>query len=195
MRRHITIHLLPVLAIAYFSFLTPGFVWGAADEQEGHSHEESDHEEFEYLYGNHLCPTCDYTDRVDPHYFVDISNKKVGIFARVYLCSPDCGDEIEKNMAKYYMEIYRTDKETKKEKPALDLKNKTCPMDENAVDAKTTIEYNGMIVGFCSKDCSEAFLKEPEKGMAKILPEAKEFKFETDAENEAHDEGDGHSHE
>ena len=45
MRRHITIHLLPVLAIAYFSFLTTGFVWGAADEQEGHAHEEGDEEE------------------------------------------------------------------------------------------------------------------------------------------------------
>jgi len=118
----------------------------AADAKEGG--------DSEYLYGNHYCPACNYSDLVDPEFHADISNKKAGVFARIYVCSAGCVDKIKKDMAKYYTEIYRTDKKTGKEKPPLDLKNKTCPMSGEAVDGKTSIEYNGMIVHFCCSDCT-----------------------------------------
>lgn len=207
MKRSIQIFLVPLLAITYFSFLSIGPVMGA--EEEGHAHEEHeeeghdhdheghDHEEFEYLYGNHYCPACDYADLVDPHYFADISNKKAGIFARVYLCSPGCAKEIKDNMAKYYMEVYRTDRETGKEKPVLDLKNETCPISGKPVSGKDAIEYNGMIVHFCSANCPEAFLEEPEPAMRKLLPEKEEYKFPGHGEDHEHEEHDqeGHDHE
>ncbi|MCB9781625.1 MAG: hypothetical protein H6751_01490 [Candidatus Omnitrophica bacterium] len=197
-KRTVRIFSIPLLAIAYLSFLSVSPVMGAEDE--GHSHEEHDHDheghdhsELEYLYGNHYCPACNYADLVDPHYFADISNKKAGIFARVYLCSPDCAQEIKENMAKYYMEIYRTDKETGKEKPALDLKNETCPISGKPVSGEDAIEYNGMMIGFCCANCPEAFLEDPEPAMRKLLPEKEEYKFP--GNDEEHDLDHDHEHE
>jgi hypothetical protein len=36
----------------------------------------------------------------------------------------------------------------------------------------------------------ESFLKEPEPGMKKLLPDAKEFKFEGDSDHEDHEDHD-----
>lgn len=167
------------MAVAFCTFLAARPVV-AAESKEG---------DFEYLYGNHYCPACNYSDLVDPQFHADISNKKAGAFARIYVCSAGCVDKIKKDIAKYYTEIYRTDKKTGKEKPALDLKNKTCPMSGEAIDGKTSIEYNGMIVHFCCADCTKSFVKAPEPGMRKLLPEAKEYKFPKKPE------GQGNAHE
>lgn len=187
----------------YFLFAPIATMAAEEHDHQGHEdehadHEDHDHSEHEYLYGNHYCPACNYADPVDPHFYADISNKKAGVYARIYVCSKGCIDKIKKDVGKYYMDVYRTDRKTEKEKPALDLKNKVCPMSGEAVDGKTSIEYNGMMVHFCCEDCSEAFVKDPEPGMRKLLPEAKEYKFEGSSEHEDHDhdhEGHDHDHE
>ena len=172
------------MAAVYVMFMTSGVL--AAEE---HAH---DHSEFEYLYGNHYCPPCKYADLVDPHFYADISNKKAGVYARVYVCSSGCADKIKENVGKYYKEVYRIDRKTGKDKPALDLKNQNCPSSGDPVDGKTSIEYNGMIVHFCCADCVESFVKDPEPGMRKLLPEAKEFKFEGASKQGEH--ADDHDH-
>lgn len=162
-------------------------------DKDGHAHEAvEDAHVHDYLYANHTCPTC--KDPIDPHLFAEISNKKKNIFGRIYFCCADCGKQIKKDIGKYYMSLYRTDEKTGKEKPLRDLKNQVCPVEGGTIDGKTAIEYNGMMVSLCCPDCLAAFLKDPEKSMAKILPEAKEFRFEGGAEHEEHHEGDGHDH-
>lgn len=202
-------HTAILLASAYALFMTPGaFAAEEHDhehEEHEHAHEDSDHDhdhdhdhsEYEYLYGNHYCPACNYADLVDPHFYADISNKAANIYARVYLCDLGCADEIKKNVGKYYMEIYRTDREKGKEIPARDLKNELCPSSGDPVDGKTSIEYNGMKVHFCCEGCVESFVKAPEPGMRKLLPEAKEFKWEGFGKETGHDHahGEGHDHE
>ena len=174
-----------LMAAVYLAFMTGG-VFAAEEhdhdhekEHADHDHEkgEHDHSEFEYLYGNHYCPACNYADLVDPHFFADISNKAANIYARVYLCDLGCADEIKKNVGKYYTETYRTDREKGKEIPARDLKNELCPSSGEPVDGKTSIEYNGMIVHFCCEECVASFVKAPEPGMRKLLPIAKEYKW------------------
>lgn len=177
-----------LITVGVYMLILPASYVVAAEEV---SSEEHNHDEIEFLYGNHYCPACSDHDLVDPHYFADVKNKKTGVFARVYLCSPVCAKEIEENMGKYYMSVYRTDKKTGKQVSPRDLKNQVCPISEDKVDGKTSIEYNGMIVSFCCEDCVESFLKEPEPGMRKLLPDAKEFKFEGDSDHEGHD----HDHE
>jgi YHS domain-containing protein len=160
---------------------------GEGEGEHGHDH---DHSDIAYLYGNHLCPACDFADQVDPHYFADISNKKANVYARVYLCNPGCAEKIKNDMGKYYILTYRTDRETGEEIEARKLDNKVCPTCDDEVDGKTSIEYNGMILNFCCPDCVQDFLKNPEPGMAKILPEAEEFKFEfADHEHDHEHEG------
>jgi YHS domain-containing protein len=161
-------------------------------ENGGHVHEAvEDAHVHDYLYANHSCPTC--KDPIDAHLFAEVSNKKKNIYGRIYFCCTDCGEQIKKDIGKYYMALYRTDKETGKEKPARDLKNQVCPVEGDKVDGKTAIEYNGMTVSLCCPGCIATFLKDPEEGMEKILPAAKEFKFEAAAAHSDHEEG--HSHE
>ncbi len=173
-------------------------IWAEEDHHEhDHEHgtEEHDdhegHEDHKYLYGNHYCPVCNYADLVDPHAFAKVSNKSANVYGRIYLCHAGCAEEIEKNMAKYYIEVYRTDRESGEEKELVDLENDNCPMSDEAVDGETAIEYNGMKIHFCCEGCAESFLEEPEPAMAKLLPEKEEFKFEG---LEDHDEGHEHDH-
>jgi YHS domain-containing protein len=166
----------------------------SSSAEDGHAHEAvEDAHVHGFLYANHTCPTC--KDPIDPHRFAEISNKKRNIFGRIYFCCADCGKQIKKDIRKYYMTLYRIDEKTGKEKPARDLKNQVCPVEGETIDGKTAIEYNGMMVSLCSADCIAAFLKDPEKGMGKILSEAKEFRFESGAEHEEHKEGHDHEHE
>ena len=47
--------------------------------------------------------------------------------------------------------------------------NKFCAVErDNAVDPKVTVNYGGKVVGFCCKDCIEAFQKNPKKYMEKL---------------------------
>jgi len=167
----------------------------AAEElsHEGHNHDQGDHEghdhdadDFDYLYGNHYCPPCNYADLVDPHSYADIKNEKAKIYGRVYLCYPGCAEAVKKNMGKYYTEVYRTNRKTGKKIPARKLTNQVCPVTGDTVDGKTVIEYNGMIVNFSSNESAKAFLKEPEKGMRKLLPKEKKFKFQGNKEHKGH---------
>jgi YHS domain-containing protein len=160
-------------------------------DKDGHAHE-AVQDEHDYLYANHTCPTC--SDPIDPHLFAEVSNKKKNIYGRIYFCCADCGKKIKKDIGKYYMTLYRTDEKTGKEKPQREIKNQVCPVEGGKTDGKTAIEYNGMMVSFCCADCIAEFLKDPEKGMAKILPEAKEFKFEGGEEHGEHEEGHDHDH-
>lgn len=184
---------------AYFLFAPTAFAAAAGerghDDHTDHQGDEHDHSEYAYLYGNHSCPVCADADAVDPHFFADVKNKKARVFARIYTCSAGCAKEIEKNMAKYYMSVYRTDMKSGKEIPARDLKNQGCPACDDKVDGKTSIEYNGMILSLSGEDCVEPFLKEPELGMRKLLPEAKEFKFEGASDHEDHDHDSQEKHE
>lgn len=177
-----------LFAVCAYALTVPASYVVAAEEDSSTPH---DSEVFDYLYGNHTCPACPDADAVDPHFFADVKNKKGRVFARIYVCTPSCAKEIEKNMGKFYMSVYRTDKKNGKEIPARDLKNQVCPVSGDKIDGKTSIEYNGMIVSFCCEDCVESFLKDPEPGMRKLLPDAKEFKFEGDSDHEDHD----HDHE
>ena len=204
MKRYQTV-LVCLLTLGAYLCLAPTDLVYAAEEtsheghdHEGHDHEGHDHEghgdeDFDYLYGNHTCPVCADADAVDPHFFADVKNKKAGIYGRIYVCAAACAKEIEKSMGKYYMSVYRTDKKTGKKIPPRDLKNQKCPISGGKIDSKTSIEYNGMVVHFCCDDCVESFLKDPEPAMAKLLPEAKEFKFEGDSDHEGHDH-EGHDH-
>jgi len=163
----------------------------AKDHDHEHGDHEHSHEHPAYLYGNHACPTCG--EPVDPHLFANVKNAKRNIYGRIYICCRGCGKTVEKQVAKYYMQTYRTDKESGKEIPPRDLKNANCPSSGEAVDGKTSIEYNGMTVHFCCPECIESFLKDPETGMAKLLPEAKDFKFEPP--EHSHDDEHDHDHE
>lgn len=186
-----------IAPISLKSTLAPCF----AAEEKAHVHGENDghvHEAVEdahvhdYLYANHSCPTC--KDPIDAHLFAEVSNKKKNIYGRIHFCCADCGEQIKKNIGKYYMALYRTDEKTGKEKPPRDLKNQVCPVEGDKIDGQTAIEYNGMMVSLCCAGCIAEFLKDSEEGMEKILPEAKEFKFEGGAGHEGHHEGDGHDH-
>lgn len=199
-----------MLSLATAVYLTPAILpfsteggttaFAAEEKEAAHDHEHDheagehpDHEMPEFLYGNHLCPGCEDHDPVDPHYFLDVKNKKDKIYGRVYLCAMECAQELKTKIADVYNKLYRTDRKTGEKIEPRDLKNPNCPMSGDPVDGKTTIEYNGMIVGFCCAECVEAFVKDPEPGMAKILPKAKEFKFEAGKEgHEAHGEHGAH---
>ena len=114
-----------LVSLLYAAFMSFGAI--AADEEKHEEKEHADHDhdhdhsEFEYLYGNHYCHICNYADLVDPHFYADISNKKAGVYARIYVCSKDCAEDIKKDVGKHYKEVYRTDRKSGKEKPALDL--------------------------------------------------------------------------
>ena len=130
-----------------------------------------------YLYGNHTCPVMG--DQVSPDAFLDYRDPEQNRYARVYLCCPDCKEKALENISEIYAKLYRTDPKTGDPKEARVLENKTCPvMEDEPASSDVEIEYNGMIVGFHHSECIEAFLENPEPGMARILPKAKEFVFE-----------------
>lgn len=129
-----------------------------------------------HLYGNHECPVSG--EAVVPDASVTYQDKEHGVFGRIYLCCMGCEKQVKKNPAEIYQKLYRTDKKTGKAIEARDLKNDKCPMSGEAVDPKASIEYNGMIIHFCCPGCAQGFLKNPEAKMAKLLPDAEEFKFE-----------------
>jgi YHS domain-containing protein len=46
--------------------------------------------------------------------------------------------------------------------------NKVCPIENGPVNPAVTTVYEGKVIGFCCKDCIEAFKKDPAKYMAQI---------------------------
>lgn len=137
-----------------------------------------------HLYGNHSCPVTG--EPVVPDASITYENKEKGIFGRIYLCCMPCAKKAKKNLDELYNKFYRTDPKTGKAIEPRDLKNDKCPMSGEPVDAKTKIEYNGMIIHFCCKDCAEGFLKDPEPKLSKLLPDAKEFEFTPNPEGDHH---------
>jgi YHS domain-containing protein len=43
--------------------------------------------------------------------------------------------------------------------------NKKCPLTQEDVDKKVTVDYKGKTIGFCCEDCIAKFNKDPEKYM------------------------------
>lgn len=129
-----------------------------------------------YLYGNHECPISGKT--VVPESYIDYRDDEHNTYARIYLCCEGCEKKAKEALPDLYYKLYRMDK-TGKEVEARTVENKTCPvMKDEPVSPHVAIEYNGMIVNFHHSECIAAFLDDPEPGMGRILPEAKEYKYE-----------------
>ena len=60
--------------------------------------------------------------------------------------------------------------EEKKPKPV----NAVCPVTDEPMDPKNTVQYKGKTIAFCCADCPDSFKKEPAKYMKKV--EAEEAK-------------------
>lgn len=134
-------------------------------------------EEITHLYGNHICPVMD--DTVVPESYVDYRDAEHNTFARIYLCCDGCQEKTIESFPDLYYKLYRTDKDSGKVVEARDLQNKTCPvMEGEPASPHVAIEYNGMIIHFHHSECVEAFLADPEPGMRRLLPDAKEFEYE-----------------
>ena len=131
-----------------------------------------------HLFGNHKCPQSD--EAVDPKSFVEYKDEANHVFGRLYTCCDGCNKKTEAKVAELYKKYFLTDAKTGKEKEALDLANKECPISGKPVDPSTQIEYNGMKLAFCCEKCPAAFLKDPDTSLAKLVPEevAKEYKYE-----------------
>jgi YHS domain-containing protein len=132
--------------------------------------------EITHLYGNHACPVSE--DKVDPAAFYEYKDEENHVYARIYVCCEGCLKKTEEKAAELYKTLYLTDKDGK-EVAAKDLENDACPI--SGKDVAEKIEYNGKKIGFCCLNCPKAFLKDPEKHMAKLLPDAEEFEFEAGA--------------
>jgi len=128
-----------------------------------------------HLYGNHECPVSG--DKVDPKVYYTYKDEEHGIYGRIFECCSGCTKKTAKSAKSIYEKLYRTDKKTGKAIGPRDLKNKTCPVSGDEIDSNAKIEYNGMIVHFCCKKCIKTFLKDPDKYLTKLLPDAKEFEF------------------
>jgi hypothetical protein len=133
-------------------------------------------EQIAHLYGNHECPVSGET--VVPESFVDYKDDEHNAYARIYLCCDHCVKKTEEQLPELYYKLYRTDKEKGKEVEARDLQNATCPvMEDEPVSPEVAIEYNGMVIHFHHSECIAAFLDDPEPGMKRLLPNAKEFEY------------------
>jgi YHS domain-containing protein len=172
---------LGILAVAAAMALmaTPFMVQAADHDHGGKAAKAQAGKKMTHLYGNHTCPVSG--DPVSPDSFVLYANKEKGIYGRIYFCCQGCEKKVKKDLDKTYSKLYRTDPKTGKPLEAKDLKNENCPNTGEPVDPKAKIEYNGMIVHFCCPECSEEFLQDPEAKMAKLLPNADEFKYEAKA--------------
>jgi len=137
-------------------------------------------EKITHLYGNHECPITG--DPVVPEFYIDYRDDEHNAYARIYFCCKDCAKKAMEKLPELYYQLYRTDKKTGKEVEARDIRNKMCPVMENEpVSPDVAIEYNGLIVRFHHSECIAAFLDDPEPGMRRVLPNAKEFEYERPA--------------
>ena len=162
-----------------------------AHGEEGSKSDKHEHPEegSKYLYGNHVCPISG--EPVVASSFIEYYDPESHVYGRIYLCCDDCIPAASKDSAKLYKNLYRTDKKTGKPKEARDLKNEKCPISEG--DNRKITEYNGLNIGFCCYNCPNSFMKDPEKYMAKLLPDAKEFMLEKEAGSSRDDDHD-HDH-
>lgn len=128
-----------------------------------------------HLYGNHVCPITD--EPVKPESFVLYEDAENKVYGRIYTCCDGCKKKAEADAKAIYMKLYRTDPKTGESVEPKDLKNAKCPVSGADVAEGAHLEYNGMIVHFCCDNCPKAFLKDPEKSMAILLPDAKEFEL------------------
>jgi hypothetical protein len=131
-----------------------------------------------HLFGNHECPVMG--EPVDPKSFVEYKDEENMVFGRLYTCCKGCNKKTEAKAADLYKRYFLTDAKTGKPKEALDLANSECPISGEAVDEVARIEFNGMKLGFCCEKCVEAFLKDPNATLAKLVPEkvAKKYEYE-----------------
>lgn len=138
-------------------------------------------DEVTHLIGNHTCPIMGHT--VIPESFVVYEDKENNVHGRVYMCCDGCSKKVEKNLAKLYQTLYRTNPKNGKPKKPKDLKNTECPMTGEPVAEDASIEYNGMIVHLCCLECAKGFLKKPDEKLTKLLPEKhlKKYKYERPA--------------
>jgi len=150
-----------------------GFAVTAADEEKG---DEEKGEQVNFLFGNLECPVTG--ERVDDESFVAYADEENNVYGRVYMCCDGCQGKVEENLEKLYTSLYLRDKETGKEKDALDLENEKCPISGKPVAEGRSIEYNGFIVHLCCPNCVEPFLESPDKHLVDLVPDAEEYEYD-----------------
>jgi len=171
-RRYLSTLLVSSASLVVVMSLT---AWGAR-----HDHRQADQgKNTTHLFGNHSCPISG--EPVVPETFVPYKDEANNIYGRLYLCCKGCTKKTKKKVADLYKKFYRTDPKTGKAIGPRDLKNATCPISGDPVTKKDWIEYNGMIVHFCCRDCVKDFLKNPDSYLKKIVPNPDDFKYEKPA--------------
>ena len=124
--------------------------------------------------GNATCPMMG--SKTNPKMFVEYKDPKTHSYGKIHVCCAGCLAAVEKDPATAYKKAYldRVVKDKKgnvlaKKGQPLDLKNATCPVMGGKVSPKSSLVYNGYKIGLCCADCEKAFLKSPDKNLAKLL--------------------------
>ena len=139
---------------------------------------DSGKEEAAFL-GNQTCPIMG--GKTDPKQFVAYKDEKTHTYANIYVCCPACLDKVKADPAAAYRKAYLSNgvkgkdgKVLAKKGEPIAVHNANCPITGGKVSPTQFVTYNGYQVGLCCPACEEAFMKSPDKNLAKLLAPAGE---------------------
>jgi hypothetical protein len=131
-------------------------------------------ENFLYVFSNVACPVTGEPVQFD--HWVDYRNEDHRIFGRIYVSSASSGQLVGERLDETYERLFRIDHLTRQEKKFIpDLNNRVCPVllegELHAIQPgeDISIEFNGMMIHFCSTECVEDFLEYPEMPLRRLM--------------------------